>query len=141
MRLFHRQRTRFTREQSLAAVPVRNASLEIARDDAGIVTVTIPWRPGRWASMVGALMMVPRARRRRVVQLDEVGSYVFDLCDGERPVKTIVDIFAQRYKLSRKEALVSIMTYLGQLARRGIMALMVAGAGGPGRRAHRKDRG
>jgi hypothetical protein len=135
VRLFRRKSPRLTREQTLAAIPVRNQNMEVATDDAGNVTVTLPWRRSRRASVVATLLMVPPGKRRRVVELDEVGSFVFGLCDGARPVKTIVDIFAERYRLSRKEAAVSIVAYLGQLARRGMIALMVPS--GPAARAAR----
>ncbi len=145
MGIFGRRGVRLTREQQLAAIPVRNQNIEIRRDDAGTVTITIPWRRTRLGAVLGALLMLPRGQRRRVLELDEVGSYVFDLCDGRRPVKTIVDILSERYKLSRKEAALSILTYLGQLARRGVVALLVptdeARRREPGapRRRRRKD--
>jgi len=126
-----RKRAGLTREQTLKAIPVRNRNMEVETDDAGNVTLTIPWRRGRLTSVLAAAMMVPKAKRRRGVQLDEVGSFVFGLCDGQHTVKTIVDIFAERYRLSRKEAALSIVSYLGQLAKRGIVALMVPGTVDP----------
>jgi hypothetical protein len=125
MPLFRRRRPSITREQLLAAVPVSNTSVSVSADDAGLVTLTIPWRRTRRMAVLAALMMLPSAQRRRVVELDEVGSAVYRLCDGTRSVKTIVDIFAQRYRLSAKEATLAITAYLDQLARRGIVALMV----------------
>lgn len=125
MRLLRRRRAGLTRQESLATVPVPNRNVETAEDDAGNVTITIPWRPGRLATALAALMLVKKGRRRRVVELDEVGSSVYRLCDGNRSIKSIVDIFAGRYKLSRKEAALAITTYLNQLARRGIVAFWV----------------
>ena len=144
MGLFRRKGERLTRQQTLSAIPVRNANMEVTTDDAGNVTLSIPWRGSRLMSALGTVMMVPKGKRRRGVELDEVGSFVFGLCDGRHTVKTIVDIFAERYRLSRKEAALSIVSYLGQLARRGIVALMVpnvAGrAAGKARRAARRRR-
>ncbi len=120
-----RRRPHLTRLQSLAAVPVPNRNVEVAQDDAGLVTLTIPWRRTRGMAVLAFLMMLPAAKRRRVVELDAVGSYVYGLCDGHRSIKTIVDIFAERYKLSHKEAALAITAYLDQLARRGIVAFMV----------------
>ena len=130
MGILRRTRPRLTREQTLRAIPVRNQNMEVETDDAGLVRVSIPWRQSRLVSFLAAVMMVPRGKRRRGVQLDEVGSFVFGLCDGKQTVKTIVDIFAERYKLSRKEAAVAIVSYLGQLAKRGIIALVVPAENG-----------
>ena len=124
MRLF-RRRMRLTRRQSLASVPVPNTACTVTRDDSGLATITIPLRRTRAMSAIALLLWLPKGKRERVVELDTVGSYVHGLCDGRRTIQQIVDIFAERYKLTRKEATLSITAYLEQLARRGIVALMV----------------
>jgi len=61
----------------------------------------------------------------RTVTLDEVGTRVWDLCDGEHTVKDLIARVAEEHKLSRKEAEVSLVAYLRQLAARGLIALVV----------------
>jgi hypothetical protein len=51
--------------------------------------------------------------------LDEVGSFVWNLCDGEHPVSALVEALVERYKLGKREAEVSLTTYLKQLGKRG----------------------
>ena len=120
-----RRRVRLTRQQSLASVPVPNTACTVTRDDSGLATITIPLRRTRAMSVIALLLWLPKGKRERVVELDTVGSYVHGLCDGRRTIQQIVDIFAGRYKLTHKEATLSITAYVEQLARRGIVALMV----------------
>jgi len=145
MGLFRRKQAGLTRQQSLSAIPVPNRNVEVEKDDAGNVTITVPWQRNWKMTLIGLLMLTPPAKRKRVVALDEVGSEVYSLCDGRRTMKSIVDIFADRYKLSRKEAVLSITAYLNQLAQRGIVAFMVPQAersrgAGSARRATRRGR-
>ncbi len=115
-----------SREQSLASVPLRNQAVEEERTDAGEVRLVIPLRGTWWARLLARLFYVPKTRR---VVLDEVGSYVWGLCDGRNCVRDIIHALAKRYKLHRKEAEVSVVAYLRQLARRGLIGIAVLKAG------------
>ncbi|HPD15203.1 MAG TPA: PqqD family protein [Planctomycetota bacterium] len=119
---FWRRQQPLSREQSLASVPVRNAAIEEERTDEGEVRLVIPLRAPRWAWPLSRLFYVPKTRR---VVLDEIGAYVWSLCDGERSVREIIQALSRRYKLHRKEAEVSVVAYLRQLARRGLLGIAV----------------
>lgn len=103
-------------------MPVRNAAIEEERTDDGELRLVIPLRAPRWAWPLSRLLYVPKARR---VVLDEIGGYVWSLCDGQRSVREIIQALSQRYKLHRKEAEVSVVAYLRQLARRGLVGIAV----------------
>ena len=111
-----------TREQAMAARPVCNPSIETTRDDKGEVSLKIPRRKVWWVNLIARFGGVPVFR---TVTLDEIGTQVWDLCDGNHAVKDLIAKVAEDHKLSRKEAEVSLMTYLHQLARRGFIALVV----------------
>ena len=111
-----------TREQALSARALRNPDLEATRDEKGVVSVTIPRRDTWWIRMMARISSVPK---KRIVTLDEVGTEVWDLCDGEHETGEIIRDFAVRHQLSRKEAEVSVVTYLRDLARRGMIILVV----------------
>ena len=119
-----RRQSNLTREQSLAAVPVRNAAVRDERGDDGKIVLRVPVkRTGVWKAL-GRVLNVPEADRR--VELDELGTFVWELCDGKTDVRAIIERFSRRFKLNRKEAEVSMVAYLRTLARRRLVGIMVA---------------
>ncbi len=111
--LVSRKRKRLTRQESLDARPVRNPDVEWTERD-GEVLLHVPWAPVL-RSASGA------PQRDRKIQLDELGSYVWTRCDGERTVLSLCESLCDDYKLSYREALVSLTTYLRQLGKRGLV--------------------
>ncbi|MFP4058416.1 MAG: PqqD family protein [Candidatus Brocadiia bacterium] len=117
-----RRKKALTREQSLNSVPLRNEAIDVERTDAGHVRVVIPRRQTWWVSLLARVFYVPKARR---ITLDEVGSFVWDLCDGKHTVRQIIQALCQRYKLHRKEAEVSVVSYLRTLAKKHLVGVAV----------------
>jgi len=123
MGLFSRKSApQITRRQALAARPFRNPELDVTRADDGEVTVRIPRRRTWWLNVLAKLGRLPDSR---VVTLDAVGTSVWEMCDGEHTVKELIGKLAEHHRLSRKEAELSMVTYLRQLAERGIIVLVV----------------
>ena len=121
MALFRRQKP-LTREQSLASVPLRNELIEVERSDGGEIRLVIPRRESWWVNALSRVFYVPKTHR---ISLDEIGSFVWELCDGKHNVRQIVQALSTRYKLHRKEAEVSVVAYLRQLAKKGIIGIAV----------------
>jgi len=121
---FFRRRKPLSREQSLASIPVRNQAIEAEETEDGEIRLVIPLRQTWWARLLARAFYVPKTRR---VALDEVGSFVWRLCDGKHNVRQIIQALCQRYRLHRKEAEVSVVAYLRQLARKGIIGIAVLG--------------
>lgn len=111
-----------TREQAMQAWPVRNPALTAHVSDDGIVTVELPRRKDFMGGVLGFLFSVPKSKP---VQLDEVGSFVWNLCDGEHTVADVTSALADEYKLNRREVELSLTDYLQTLAKRGIVAFAV----------------
>ncbi|MFQ6130972.1 MAG: PqqD family protein [Armatimonadota bacterium] len=111
-----------TRRQSLEALPLRNPSLDWRDNDSGEVVVTLPRRTDLRGRVVSLLFYVPK---QRDITLDEVGSRVWHLCDGEHSVEDIVSELAGRYKLSQREAEVGVTEYLRLLGKRGMVGFAV----------------
>ncbi|UCD80099.1 MAG: PqqD family protein [Desulfobacterales bacterium] len=57
------------------------------------------------------------------LQLDALGTAVWDLVDGKRSVRRIVQIFAETHRLEKKEAEVSVTSFIKQLGQRGLLGL------------------
>ncbi len=61
----------------------------------------------------------------REIVLDELGAWTFRLCDGKKRVKEIIEEFTRKYNLNPREAEVSIIEYLRQLARRNLIGFAI----------------
>lgn len=141
--MFGKGQPQLTREQSLAALPVRNGVIREERTEKDDLVLRVPVkRKGVWR-VLGRFLNIPEVDRR--VELDELGAYVWGLCDGQTDVRTIIDRFSRQYKLNRKEAEVSMTAYLRTLARRRLIGIMVSENGsaskGSSPRARRRTRG
>ena len=113
-----------SRVQSLNAIPVRNHNVESERDDdTGETLIIIPRRDDRWVRFLSKLLFVPDHRK---VTLDELGTFVWDRCDGETTVRDLIHAFAEQYKLSRKEAELSMVAFLRQMAKKRLVGLAIA---------------
>jgi len=111
-----------TREQAMQAWPVRNPALQVSEGEEGLVTIELPRRKDWMGGVLGFLFSVPQSKP---VQLDEVGSFVWGLCDGDHTVSDIVGALVNEYKLNRREVEVSLTQYLQTLAKRGMVGFAV----------------
>ena len=119
--MFRRQKP-LSREDSLASVPLRNEAIEAERTDAGEVRLLIPRKESWWVNSLARFFYVPKHRR---ITLDEIGSFVWDQCDGKKNVRQVIQALCKRYKLHRKEAEVSVVAYLRMLAKKRLIGIAV----------------
>lgn len=111
-----------TREQSRKAVPVKNQSVEEKRTEEGQVVLYLPRKERRWIKVLSKLVFVPKGRK---VALDELGTAVWDWLDGETNVEQVIKKFADKYRLSKREAELSVVAYLKSLVKRGLIGIAV----------------
>ncbi|MBI3946197.1 MAG: PqqD family protein [Armatimonadetes bacterium] len=112
-----------TRQQAMRSRPVRNSLLEWEEGEEGKVVITIPRREGWMARVANLFFFIPGTRQ--LVLDDEVGSAVWMICDGEHTISGIVEYLCRNYKLTRKEAEVSVTEFLRQLGRRHLVGFVV----------------
>jgi hypothetical protein len=110
------------RDDILSAIPLRNATVKWKQSDAGEVSIVIPQKDKLWVKIVTKIFMVPE---KRVVVLDEIGSYVWMQCDGEHTIKDIMNSLSSKYSLTRKEAEVSLISYMRTLGKRGMLGFAI----------------
>lgn len=127
---FGKKRAPLTREQSLKSVPVKNQHVEETRTDAGEVVLHLPRREVWWVKALAKVFYIPRKGRGFV--LDELGSTAWDMIDGETTVGQLIAKFADKYRLSKREAELSIVAHLRNLAKRGLIGIAVFDAPTPG---------
>jgi len=107
------------RRQVLRLYPIRNAVVRYEQNEAGVFTLVVPLQPRGIFGWLSRIFKLPREHR---IELDEIGSAVWALCDGKHAVEAIVQRLAQQYKLERREVELSLFAFLNTLARRGFIA-------------------
>ena len=122
MRWPWQRRKTIDRQAALSAHPLRNPLLKWERDGEGLVTVQVPRKDTRLVKAMSRAFYIPKGK---TFSLDEPGSFVWGLCDGVTEVRDIIQRFAQRFKLTRKEAEVSTLQYFKVLTEKGFVGLAV----------------
>jgi len=107
--------------------------VEWEENAAGEVVIIIRPRNDRLIRVLKWLFPPPKERR---IELDQVGSEVWRMCDGSTSVDQLIRRMAKKYKLNRKEAEASTTEYLRQLGKRRLVGFAAAvkqdeGAGSP----------
>ena len=113
-----------TREDALRHVPVKNPAVRETRLESGEIQLTYPQqlRPFMAALMrrIGGAQTRPIERK---LQLDALGTQVWDLVNGQRSVERLIRSFADAHQIHAREAEVAVTQFLRQLGRRGLIAL------------------
>lgn len=100
--------------------PVRNSQLTWEKQDGGEVLLTVPQRQDvGWLTRTLARWL--KAPLERHVELDAVGGFVWELCDGTLTVESVVQKAARQFKMNRREAEVSVTTFLQMLHERNFV--------------------
>ena len=108
----------------LSSKPARNEALEWEKNDDGEVRITVT-RQDTWkVRLISKVFYIPRKRK---ITLDEVGSEVWQMCNGRTTVAQMIEGLSDKYQLNRKEAEVSLLAYLKTLAQKRFVGFMVEG--------------
>ncbi|MFN3690150.1 MAG: PqqD family protein [Fimbriimonadales bacterium] len=107
------------RRQVLRLYPLRNAAVRSEPNEDGIYILIVPLQLRGLFGWFSRIFKLPREHR---IELDEIGSTVWALCDGRHSVETIVQRLVQQFKLERREAEYSLFAFLNTLSRRGFIA-------------------
>ena len=118
-------RPKISRADILVSRPIRNPAIEWERearlpDRPALMLLKIPRRRDRWGNVVARVMKLPDYRK---LELDEIGSDVWGMCDGANSVEEITKAVVVQYRLNRRQAETSVTAYLKQLAERRLIAI------------------
>ena len=117
-------RPELSRSEALSLRPAKNQHVVEERLGADEVIIEYPMTVKPWVS---ALLQRFGGRsepvRTKKLQLDELGTAVWDMVDGQRSVREIVAEFADTHRLERKEAEVSVTHFLRMLGQRGLIGM------------------
>lgn len=114
---------KFNKDDILKSRPVRNTLIKWEQHpETNLVSLTVPQKEVWWTKITSKIFMLPKSR---VIVLDEVGSFVWTLCDGYNSIDIIVKALSNKYKLTHKEAEASLLEYFRKLGKRGIIGFAV----------------
>lgn len=108
-------RRRPERASLAEAVPKRQPQVREEATTEGTLVLINP------QARSGSLLMW-RARRSRF-ELDEIGQYVWELCDGGRDARGIAKLLQSRFRMHRVEAEAALGSFLQSLSQRGLITL------------------
>ena len=113
-----------SRAEALNRIPVKNIQITEERLETGEVLIGYPVtiRPF-FASLVKRFGGSEKQVQTKKLQLDTLGSSVWDLLDGKRSVRQLIQIFAETHQLQPREAEVAVTQFIRELGRRGLIGL------------------
>jgi len=116
--------SRLSRSEALKYKPNKSLHISEIRLETGEVVIEYPMTVRPWiATVAKRLGGVQSQRQTKKLQLDSMGTFVWDLVDGQRSVRTIIHIFAKTHRLENKEAEISVTSFIRQLGQRGLLGM------------------
>ena len=110
------------RGKILEAFPLRNQLITWEMDDKGEASLVIPQKDKLMVRLTSKLFMLPD---KRVVVLDSIGAFVWEMCDGEHTISQIIKALQKKHQLTRKEAETSLFTFIKQLGKRNFIGFAI----------------
>jgi hypothetical protein len=125
--LFSANRPQIDRRRSLALVPVRNPHAAwgpLAGPHPVTISIPLQRKPApKLLFWLAQKLTRKRPPDSRILELDQMGSFVWRAIDGKTAVRALIWLLVAEYRLNRKEAEVALMEFLGQLSKRNLLAL------------------
>jgi len=113
-----------SRRAALNCRPKKSLHITESRLETGDVFLEYPLTVRPWLAAVAKRLGKSRdVVQIKKLQLDAMGTAVWDLVDGQRSVRRIVQIFAETHRLDNKEAEVSVTSFIRELGQRGLLGL------------------
>ncbi len=126
MRVFRKTSgvSQLSRTEALEYTPVKSRQISETRLESGEVIIEYPLAVWPWIAAVARRLGGHQDHKQtKKLQLDALGTSVWDLVDGRRSVGSIIRIFAKTHRLENKEAEVSVTSFIRQLGQRGLLGL------------------
>ena len=114
-----------TRQKALAYKPVKSSQVTETRLETGEVVLEYPLAVRPLVAAVARRLGKSQEDLIQIkkLQLDVLGTSVWDLVDGKRSVRRMIQIFAETHRLEKKEAEVSVTQFIRELGKRGLLGL------------------
>ena len=113
-----------TRGEAMACTPLKNRDIKETRAENGLIMLSYPLRLKPLFADVAKRfgMWKDGSPPIKQLELDEMGTLVWDMIDGNNSVRTIAAGFAKKYQVLPREAEVATASFLRDLGKRGLIA-------------------
>jgi len=117
--------SRMTRPEALAFKPVKSRQVSETRLETGEVVIEYPLAVRPLIAAVARRLGKSQQDlvQTKKLQLDALGTFVWDLVDGKHSVRRMIKIFAETHRLENREAEVSVTQFIRELGKRGLLGL------------------
>jgi len=113
-----------SREDALECTPIKNDRVEESRLENGELQLSYPVTSRPWlAGLARRLGRKPKETYLKKLQLDALGTEVWELLDGGSRVRDVIRQFAARHRLQQREAELAVTRFLRELGKRGLIGL------------------
>lgn len=114
----------YSRHHALECIPVKNPEVSDEADANGDLRLIYHVQVRPWFQ--GVLKKITRSRStviKRTLQLDALGTSVWQMIDGRKSAGKIIDEFQAEHQLNRREAEISVTAFFKELGKRGLLAM------------------
>ena len=111
--------------------PARNEALSWDENDVGEIVIKVERQETLRVRLLSKIFYIPRERK---ITLDEVGTEVWQMCNGKTSVAQMIERLGKKYQLNRKEAEVSLLSYLKTLGQKRFVGFLIEGDKGKAER-------
>lgn len=112
-----------SRKEALQCIPLQNPGAEEEENQEGLLlTYPVEVKPF-FHTLVKRVTGKDTSNIRRKIQLDQMGSSVWQLIDGQRSVRDIATHFQRQHQLDNRESEISVTSFLKELGKRGLVAM------------------
>jgi hypothetical protein len=112
------------RAEALDRIPVKNRQISENRLETGEIVIRYPVTIRSFFSGLAKRFGGQEVQTQlKKIELDELGTSVWNLMDGNRSVRQVVKMFAEMHQLDTREAEVSVTQFLRELGRRGLIGM------------------
>ena len=117
-----KRQPKISREAMFESKPTRNDLLEWEKTDDDEVTITMT-RGDNWkVRVLSKVFWIPK---QKTLVLDQIGTQVWEMCDGRTTVEAMIRRLSESHKLNEKEAEISLLAYLKKLAQKRLVGFLV----------------
>lgn len=102
--------------------PARNEALKWEKNEAGEARISVVRQENWKTRLLSKVFYIPR---ERTITLDEVGTEVWQMCNGRTSVAQMIQSLRDKYQLDRKEAEVSLLSYLKTLGQKRFVGFVL----------------
>ncbi len=118
---FGEKKKTVSRGEALAARPVHLVKGELVPTADGGAKLKVPLKPGR---LTGAIFRMPEGTTK-TFELDALGLFVWNHCDGSNSVQQIIRKMAREHRLTMREVEVATIQFLQMLIKKGLVGMSV----------------